>query len=661
MEANSNKSELLLNSITGLRESISKFFANYESFKKENYALKNEVSIYKNRLENDSKTIEALQERLLEFETKSKSFEDILSKQRSEISELQERLFESEKYIERYKITKADFESYKESRELTQVQLEAELNNKNKIIENEKQNFAFLQKELTRRNFEFLEKDNSIKHLKEQIAELDSRLYLNKDTEKAYLELKSKYENQIDSISQLTQQRDNLLLKLKENSTQNESNRQNEIERITSYKNEIQKQALEIRALNEELLNKNEEKLLQNKAIQELEQKLNSLNSNKFNLEQELDNRIQISNKLINELESYKSKNTELIIKLNELESINSNNKAQLEFSERKELEDALTAKNKTIEELNTKVKQLTSVSVSNQVIIEQLQSKVNDFEIRQNSKRLEEDETKSKYEALSKNFRDLSDQYYLLQEKTSKLNFDDLEKAKEEFEVEINNLKIVQESKIEELVNIYEERITQLEQKANDNSNIESLTLLGNKYEDKIKEVHNLKADNDDLLLSIKSLQDKLNELDKEKSVLNNLLEAKNNLVLESQSMASLMELKNQQLTSSLYSKEKKIEELNLQISESGKNINLQQVSEIESNIELLNQKLKESEKQVDSLMINKKELEEVIKSRYSQIEMLENQLNSENEERRKEKKERELLANKIQSYIIKLESVIN
>jgi len=551
-------------------------------------------------LEDNIHTMDLQASKLTEFEAKIKSLEEIIAKQRLELTTLSSDFAASKDYQEKHGNLLVEFDSYKSNLETKNAEINSELNSKFKELETTQSDYSFLQKELNRFKLELIEKDDSILKHKESIAELQNRVFQSKDTEKRAAVFAENNQHLEETVSDLTNQRNSLQAKLNETKI-NTGEQQNNNEKLTFYKEELEKQAELIRTFN----NKNAQ-FQQEKA--ELQAKIAHIESDYVNTS----------------LLRIESLETELA-------------KAKLEIENKERLTD----------DANLKVKQFGAVAIASQTSMEQLTNKIKDFEHKLQLAKKEQSEMLYKIEQEQTKANKFKETIGRLEEnlivKSKELG--ELERANADLKLTsqaaANNSNDSDEAKLD--IALLTEEI----------SNLESALAEAMKKDDFEK----LVLENEDLRNTLNSAKQ---DFENQKKMLVDLVQNKDSMIAENKALNELYQLKNTQLVSALMEKERKIEEFTLLSKESSGTLNLSEIKLLQNNISNLTTKIESRDKSIGNMQTKINELESLIKVRYDQIEILEKQLNTQVGQRLKEKELKEELANKFEAYISKIEGML-
>lgn len=546
-------------------------------------------------LEDNIHTMDLQANKLTEFEAKIKSLEEIIAKQRNELSTLSTDFATSKDYQEKYERLLVDFDYYKENLESKNAEINSELNNKFKELESTQSDYSFLQKELNRFKLELIEKDDTILKHKESIAELQNRVFQAKETEKRAAEFAEKIQHLEETVSDLTNQRNTLQTKLNE-AKNNTSEQQNQNEKLTFYKEELEKQAELIRTFNTKNAQFQQEKA-------ELQAKL-------AKIENELENTSRV--------------------RIETLEAELAKAKGEIENKER------------LVDDANLKLKQFGAVSIASQTSMEQLGNRIKDLEHKIQLGKQEQNEMLYKLEQEQTKANRFKETIGKLEEdliaKSKELG--ELERANAELKAN-NSAKDSDEAKLE--IALLTEEI----------SNLEAALAEALKKEDFEK----LVQENEELRNTINSAKQ---DFENQKKMLVDLVQNKDSVIAENKALNELYQLKNTQLVSALMEKERKIEEFNLLSKESSGNVNLSEIKKLQDNISDLTTQIESRDKSIGNMQSKVAELEALIKVRYDQIELLEDQLNTQVNQRQKDKELKEELAKKFESYISKIEGML-
>lgn len=567
-------------------------FESYAKSIESSQSLSNELL---QNLEDNTHTIELQSSKLNEFETKIKSLEEIIAKQRTELSTLSTDFSSSKDYQEKYEKLLVEFDHYKENLESKNAEINSELNTKFKELESTQNDYTFLQKELNRFKLELIEKDDSILKHKESIAELQNRVFQAKETEKRAAEFAEKIQHLEETVSDLTNQRNALQAKLNEakNST---SEQQNQNEKLTFYKEELEKQAELIRTFN----NKNAQ----------FQQEKADLQAKLAKIENELENTSRV--------------------RIEALEAELAKAKSEIENKE------------KLAEDANLKVKQFGAVAIASQTSMEQLGNRITDLEHKLQLSKKEQNEMLFKVEleqTKSNRFK----------ETIGKLEEDLIAKSKELGELERENAELKANSTTKDS----DEAKLEIALLTEEISNLETALAEAMKKDDFEK----LVQENEELRNTINSAKQ---DFENQKKMLVDLVQNKDSVIAENKALNELYQLKNTQLVSALMEKERKIEEFTLLSKESSGTLNLSEIKKLQDNISDLTTQIENRDKSIGNMQTKVAELEALIKVRYDQIELLEEQLNTQVNQKQKDKELKEELAKKFESYISKIEGMI-
>lgn len=519
------------------------------------------------------------------------------------------------------------------SNRVIELEKQNELLSKKKMeLEDYQSHFGFAQKEITRRNFDLHQKEDIIQKQKDTIAQLESRVFKIKDLEKRIEE---------DKVSMVNL--NSLLEQFKQEKIELQSNCDN-IESISFS---------QVSELKDEILAKNSEIEQQNLTIKILNQKIDSLvqelslTSQKLSVKEKENVRItEEMNKLQNDFnvqklafESVNKHNLTFIQK--SIETNETIQQYELTLSK-------LERENQTLDESN--------YELNNQVI--NLGNKVKDLQESLNSgtHKLLESETliiefKNALDKLQNNLRDKEEEITRLYDTNS-----GLEGALTELE---SNLRATQKK-------------------------------LGEQEEKYLKLIEEYKIKNDDLQFILKGNLDTLNLIVKEKEnisrsldLLNqeyNLLKNQKPVVSLSQEEIDLLNINIIELNHLVGEKESKIKDFTYWLTDANEQITL-----LNFDIEIYESKLEQSKDLVlnlsqvietKELLAQKsldrvKELENLIRLRYEQIQLLEDEVNSLKENvinlekkllvadnKEIEKKE---IATKLDTYVQNLEGLLS
>ncbi len=651
-----------------------------------------------------------------EFEKKNIEQDELLNKLNDDIKELTLRLDSAAIFEHKYSEINRKYEELQLKYNSTEKHSKNELLEKIKELEDSHTNYGFLQKEITRRNFDLHQRDETILKQKETIASLDSRIFILKDIEKKYDTAKDKLESLEQTFDDLTNQRDKLMEKFQEAKSMNESNSNSTEGKLNKYKEELESQAEAIELYTNKLNNFNIERATWNTTKDEYLKTIDTLYDDITLFKEEITN----SNQIIEDL------------------------KAQ---------NDTIYTKDVIINEQNLKLKQLSAVITANESTLEQFNNKIRESEHKYNNSKQEETLIKDKFEELNVEYnkdkerilsyeKSLTELQIDVNEKGDKLfkfekDFEELIESNCNQETEINDLKskintlnnsneelihtLENENhnlklKIESLNNSYSEFIKNLETEnfdlksklinssqsetvflqalENENnelkskvensvhSNLEFLKAIeSDNIEMKIRITENnllietLQIENNSLKRIIESLKEsnqlneidlkvvkeKSNELERQLNTFKEIVSSKDGLFSETKSLNELYQLKNQQLTTSLMEKDNRIDELNMQLAKNNNSLSSEDLNKMQSDINSLNNVIKERDFIINDLNQKRYELEGLIKKRYEHIDILEKDLENEVSSKSLDKEERFRITNQIKEYMSIIEKYLD
>ncbi|MCX6147131.1 MAG: hypothetical protein NTW25_07750 [Candidatus Kapabacteria bacterium] len=576
-----------------------------------------------------------------EFEAKSKEQEEHLENLNDKIKELNLRLDSAAIFEHKYT------EISRLHTELQDKYNSSEQRSKNELLETIKEledshtNYGFLQKEITRRNFDLHQRDETILKQKESIASLDSKLFILKDLEKKYNSTKEKLESFEQTFDELTSQRDKLMEKLQEAKAQNENVNLSSEEKLNKYKVELESQA---------------------EAINIYTSKLNNFNIDRSNWNTAKDEYIKLIDTLYDDITLLKEEVSSIKIENDNLKAHN----------------DTISTKDVILEEQNLKIKQLNAVIVANELALEQFNQKVREAEHKCNNVKQEEALLREKFEELKIEAnsdkerilsyeKSLTELQIAVNEKDDKIfksekEFEELIEYNYSQEIEINELKAkFENSNLSSNEFLQALETENIEMKLLIQANTETISSFEAERYELNRLIEDFREGNSLGEIDLKSTLEKVNELDRQMNILKDTLSQKEDYLKEMQGLSELYQLKNQQLTSSLMDKDKRIDELNSLINKNASPVSNETMFKMQNEIKSFQIQINEKNSLIDDLKEKTKDLELLVKKRYEHIDILEKDLDSEMLANSKEKEERILTANQIQQYMKVIEKYLD
>jgi chromosome segregation ATPase len=576
-----------------------------------------------------------------EFEAKSKEQEEHLENLYDKIKELNLRLDSAAIFEHKYT------EIYRLHSELQDKYNSSEQRSKNELLETIKEleashtNYGFLQKEITRRNFDLHQRDETILKQKESIASLDSKLFILKDLEKKYNSTKEKLESFEQTFDELTSQRDKLMEKLQEAKAQNENVNLASEEKLNKYKVELESQA---------------------EAINIYTSKLNNFNIDRSNWNTAKDEYVKLIDTLYDDITLLKEEVSSIKIENDNLKAHN----------------DTISTKDVILDEQNLRIKQLNAVVVANESALEQFNQKIREAEHKCNNVKQEEALLREKFEELKVEAnsdkerilsyeKSLTELQIAVNEKDDKIfksekEFEELIEHNYSQEIEINELKAkFENSNLSSNEFLQALETENIEMKLLIQANTETITSFEAERYELNRLIEDFREGNSLGEIDLKSTLEKVNELDRQLNILKDTLSQKEDYLKEIQGLSELYQLKNQQLTSSLMDKDKRIDELNSLINKTASPVSNETMFKMQNEIKSFQIQINEKNSLIEDLKEKTKDLELLIKKRYEHIDILEKDLDSEMLANSKEKEERILIANQIQQYMKVIEKYLD